>query len=154
MKLARSFIRTNPRQHFRRAFGVTLVELMITVAVLSVIAAIAIPAYRGYVKEGHFTAIRTTITGMRTSIEDYRLENGDYGATGNLAGIAAINGRFGWQPSGDTGAYSYTLAVVSTNNYDVWGTYGSSVWVRCENRFGRCCDSDATGATTPSSSCP
>lgn len=147
-------IRNAERLNVLSTRGVTLVELMITIAVLSILIAIAIPAYNGYVREGHYTAIRATINSMRTPIEDFRLDNGNYGAAGNLAGQAAIDGRFGWEPGTDTGAYNYTVAVVGTNNYHVWGQLSAAVWVRCQDRMSNCCDSDATGATGPSAACP
>ncbi len=127
---------------------------MITIAVLSVITAIAIPAYRGYVREGHFTTMRATLDGMRTPIEDYRLENGNYGVTGSLAGVAAIDARFGWEPTGDITAYTYTVSVTSTNSYDAWGSFSADIWVRCDARFTNCCDSTTPGATAVSNACP
>lgn len=127
---------------------------MVTLAVLAVIAAIAVPIYNGYIREGHYTALRATINSMRTPIEDFRLDNGSYGATGNLVGEAAIDGRYGWDPGADQAGYSYTVAVVSTNNYHVWGQLNANVWVRCENRMNNCCDSDASGATAPNAACP
>lgn len=136
-------------------FGVTLVELMIAIAVLSILTAIAIPVYNGYVREGHYTAIRSVLDSMRTPIEDYRLDNGNYGSTATLSGESNIDARFGWDPGTDIGGYSYNVVVVGTNNYHVWGRYGSTdIWVRCEDRFSDCCDSDASGATAPTSACP
>lgn len=112
---------------YRRTAGMTLVELMITVAILSVIVAIALPAYNGYIREGHFTTIRATMNGMRTAVEDYRLDNGNYGATGatyeQSSGKTEIEAQFGWIPSGDISAYTYTLVVESTNSYDVYGQF-------------------------------
>lgn len=134
--------------------GYTLVELMITIAIVTILTAIAVPLYNGYIREGHYAAMRATIDSMRTPIEDFRLENGSYGATGNLVGIAAIDGRFGWEPNSDTDAYTYTVAVVATNDYDVWGIYNSDIWVRCEDRMSNCCDSEASGATSASAACP
>lgn len=134
--------------------GVTLVELMVTIAVLSVLAAIAVPLYSGYVREGHLTAIHANMTGLRTVIEDFRLDNGSYGATGNLVGEAAITARYGWEPGSDISRYTYTVAVVGTNNYHVWGTFSPTVWVRCENRMNRCCASDTSGATAANAACP
>lgn len=135
--------------------GFSLVELMVTVAVLSVLAAIAIPMYDGYVREGHFTSMRTTMNGMRTAIEDYRLENGNYGATGNLAGIAAIDGRFKLDATNPNDSYDFTLAVVSTNSYSVWAEFNPNpaIWVRCDNRFTRCCDAETT-ASASVTACP
>ncbi len=141
-------------KNFAADKGVTLVELMITIAVLSVIVAIAIPAYNGYIREGHFTTMRATLQGMRTPIEDFRLENGSYGANSNLSGVAAISSRFGWQPTGDTSAYAYTVSVTSTGSYDAWGTFGANIWVRCDTRFTNCCDSTTPGATAVTNACP
>ena len=135
-----------------RSKGVTLVELMITIAVLSIVAAIAIPAYTGYVREGHYAALHANHNSLRTPIEDFRLENGNYGAAGNLTGEAAINARFGWDPGSDISRYDYTVAIVGTNNYHVWGTFGADIWVRCEDRMSKCCESDGGGS--PSSACP
>ena len=136
-----------------RTAGMTLVELMITVAILSVIVAIALPAYNGYIREGHFTTIRATMNGMRTAVEDYRLDNGNYGATGatyeQSSGKTEIEAQFGWIPSGDISAYTYTLVVESTNSYDVYGQFGSGAWARCDNRYQTCCDSDTTGSDSP-----
>ena len=136
--------------------GYSLVELMVTVAVVAVITAIAVPAYRGYIKEGHFATMRSTMDGMRTVVEEFRLENGSYIPGGYGAGSqisnADITSAFGWQPSGDIGNYLFTVAVQS-NSYDIWGTFSAGdVWVRCDNRFSNCCDSDGGGAAT--SACP
>lgn len=147
----------SPAAAIPRTGGFTLVELMISIAVLSVIVAIALPAYNNYVRESHFTAIRTTMHGMRTSIEDFRLENGNYGTNATLSGIdqisAAKGGRFDYTPSGDTAAYNYTVVVTATNSYDVWGQFGGGAWARCDDRFQNCCDADTTGSASVTA-CP
>jgi len=132
--------------------GFTLVELMITIAVLTLLTAIAIPAYNGYIREGHLTTIRANMSGLRTILEDYRLDNGNYGAAGDLVGLAAINARFNWNPSGDMGSYNYTISVTGTDSYDVLGLFNTSIWARCDDRFTSCCDPDTPGAT--SAACP
>ena len=139
----------------QRMHGYSLVELMITIAVLSVVAAIAVPAYTGYIREGHFATMRTTIDGMRTVLEDFRLDNGSYVPAGNSVGdelaTADIISKFGWEPSGDLGSYTYTVSV-ATSSYDVWGVYSPSAWVRCDDRFTTCCDADTGAAVT--AACP
>ena len=144
-----------PMQHstIGRSAGVTLVELMITIAVIAVITTIALPAYNNYIREGHFATMRATINGLRTVIEDYHLENGDFGTEVDLDTFDLIDGRFGWNPGGDLGAYDYTVSVTGTNSYDVWGEYGSDVFVRCEDRYRTCCDSETSGSSTASGSC-
>ena len=134
--------------------GFSLVELMIAIAIIAVLSSIAIPLYNGYVREGHFTALRANMPGLRTVIEDFRLDNGSYGANGNLVGLAAIDARYGWEPGSDIGQYSYTVAVVGTNDYNVWGTFSPDIWVRCEQRMNRCCGSGTPGATAATAACP
>jgi prepilin-type N-terminal cleavage/methylation domain-containing protein len=130
--------------------GVSLLELMIAIAVITILTGIAIPLYSGYIREGHFVSMRTTLNGMRTSIEDYRLENGNYGTADTLANMAAIQSRFDWHPSGDAKAYEFGMVIASTNSYDVYGEYKAdpSIWVRCDNRYQTCCDADSTGSAT------
>ncbi|MEZ5585697.1 MAG: prepilin-type N-terminal cleavage/methylation domain-containing protein [Sedimenticolaceae bacterium] len=144
--------RSTNHRHLRPIRGFTLVELMITIAVLTILTSIAIPLYSGYIREGHYAALHANLNSLRTPIEDFRLENGNYGAAGNLTGEAAINARFGWDPGSDISRYDYTVAIVGTNNYHVWGTFGADIWVRCEDRMSKCCESDGGGS--PSSACP
>ena len=133
--------------------GISLLELMITIAIISVLAAIAIPLYDGYIREGHLASMRSTMNGLRTIMEDYRLENGDYGPGAN--GFSAIDSTYGWDPSGDPEAYSFAVSA-TTNTYNVWGVFNSNteIWVRCDNRFSNCCDPDTTGATVVTDACP
>ena len=135
------------------AKGYTLVELMITIAVISILAAIAVPTYNGYIREGHLVTMRSSMDGLKTILEDYRLDNGDYGP--GAVGLAAINTTYRWNPGADLGAYSFTIGV-GGGTYNVSATLNSnsSVWVRCDNRFTNCCDPDTPSATAATSACP
>ena len=143
----------NRQSNLRTAKGITLVEMMVTIAVIAVLAAIAIPAYDGYIRESHLTSMRTTIDGLRTILEDYRLENGNYGP--GATGLSAINTTYGWNPSGDVSNYDYTLSVTGSS-YHVWVTFSPnpSLWIRCDARFSNCCDPDTPGATAVTNACP
>lgn len=127
--------------------GFTLVELMITIAIITLITAIAIPAYNGYLREGHFVAMRTDMNGLRTPIEDYRLENATYAGATADPGISQIITDI------NSGAYTFTVSL-GTNSYDVQGVHSPTVWIRCENRMNKCCDADTPSATGPTSACP
>jgi prepilin-type N-terminal cleavage/methylation domain-containing protein len=141
--LARRWLR--PKNRYAKQNGVTLVELMITIGVLSIIAAIAIPLYQGYVAEGHYASMRTTMSSLRTQIEDYQLDNSTYVGVGPTLGLAAIN----------AGPYTYTISP-GTTSYDMWGVFdaNTTIWTRCQDRMNRCCDSDTPGATAANAACP
>jgi type IV pilus assembly protein PilE len=130
-----------------RPSGFTLVELMITIAILFILAAIAIPMYTGYIREGHFTTMRTDLDGLRIAMEDFRLENGTYTGVTADPSVASILADI------NNSAYTFTVSP-GTNSYDVTGVLSPAVWVRCEDRMNQCCFSDTASATAPTAACP
>lgn len=133
--------------------GFTLVELMITIAIISIIAAIAIPAYNGYILEARLSTARSNMDSLRLFLEDYRLDNGTYvGPSGASPSLAQIDSDFGWTPDGDSGAYTYTLTLTA-NSYNI-AVQTDDTWVRCEDRMSNCCDSTMSGATNATNACP
>jgi hypothetical protein len=95
--------------------------------------------------------MRTTMNGMRTLIEAYRLENGDYGpGDADMADDDVGGSPYDWVPSGDTSAYTFAVTGGSTI-YSVTGSLDANpqIWVRCCTRFNSCFDSDTTGSATP-----
>lgn len=65
--------------------GFTLIELMIVVAIIGILAAIAIPAYGDYVRRGQMVEVTNQLTDMRTRLEQFYLDNRNYG-TGTTCG--------------------------------------------------------------------
>lgn len=122
--------------------GFTLIELMVTVAILAILAAVAIPVYNNYVYRAKTAEATTNISGIRTLEESWFAENNRYcdtvgdcnpstaavdtccaqaptGApvkqkTGwSVANIAAWN-LLGFAPTGSSTYYAY--AVLTTQN--------------------------------------
>lgn len=58
--------------------GFTLIELMIVVAVIGVLSAIAMPQYQKYVAKAEVASALATLTGIKTNVEAYAVENGTF----------------------------------------------------------------------------
>ncbi|MEC9444072.1 MAG: type IV pilin protein, partial [Pseudomonadota bacterium] len=58
--------------------GFTLIELMITVAIIGVLAAIAYPSYQGYIERGHRTDMMSEMHNIASTIESRKLAQGKY----------------------------------------------------------------------------
>jgi type IV pilus assembly protein PilE len=58
-------------RHVENARGVTLIELLITVAIVSIIAAIAIPSYNSYVLRTHRTEAKSALLSMAAAEERF-----------------------------------------------------------------------------------
>jgi type IV pilus assembly protein PilE len=74
--------------------GFTLIELMITVAVVAILAAIAMPSYTEYIKRSHRSNARTTLIGAAQWMERAATATGSYPATGSVtSGVLQVEGN-------------------------------------------------------------
>jgi type IV pilus assembly protein PilE len=62
----------------RRAAGFTLIELMITVAIVAILAAIAYPSYRNYVLRGQVVNATDGLSAVSANMERYFQDNRQY----------------------------------------------------------------------------
>ena len=83
-----------------RQNGFTLIELMITVVIIAILAAIAMPAYQEYVKRGNRAAAESEMMDIANREQQYMLANRSY-ADGATLGYAL--------PSELTGKYTPTI---------------------------------------------
>jgi type IV pilus assembly protein PilE len=60
--------------------GFTLIEVMITVAVIAILAAVALPNYIEYVTRSRLVEAKSNLSDMRTRLEQYFLDNRAYPA--------------------------------------------------------------------------
>ncbi len=65
--------------------GFTLIELMVTVAIVAILAAIAIPNYQDYVRKAHRAAAAQFIADVANLQHQFMLDNRTYATT--LAGL-------------------------------------------------------------------
>jgi type IV pilus assembly protein PilE len=72
----------------QRRSGFTLIEVLITVAIIAILAAIALPNYSAYITRSKITEATTNLLSMRTKMEQYFQDNRSY-AGACVAGTVA-----------------------------------------------------------------
>ena len=89
-----------------RVFGYTLLELMITVAILGIVASIAVPAWSGYTAEAHQTSAMTRVSVISMALEEFHAENRTYETNLEALRIAATDEWYAYNISqGDVVGY-------------------------------------------------
>lgn len=96
--------------------GFTLLELLVAIAIVAGLAAIAIPAYQGYMQTSREGALAANIASMDVFQEDHRLRTGEY--LREAANRAAIAAAIGWRPKADDGTL-YRIAPGDGDSYQV-----------------------------------
>lgn len=142
---------TTPKsmKHFTHQAGFNLIELMITVAVVGIITAIAVPKYGDYVKQGKIPQATSKLATLRVQLEQYYQDNRTYvGActSGTVAPLPVADNFTYSCPtltattftvsaagSGSMNGFTYTIDQAGTRTTTAvptgWGTAPVSCWV-------------------------
>src|SRR5262245_16007440 len=65
----------------RHVAGFTLIEMMVAVVLVSILASIAVPSYRSYLRRGQLAEAFSTLADMRVKMEQHYQDNKYYGAS-------------------------------------------------------------------------
>ena len=97
--------------------GYTLTELMITLGIIGVIAAIAIPSYNSYVATSKMGTARANALTLTTFEDAYFYENDSYLAGQYVPGGAdTLSGPLEWAPPGSQDIYQYDVTAGPCGN--------------------------------------
>ena len=108
--------------------GFTLIELMITVAIVAILAAIAYPSYTKYVQRGYRSEGIAMLNDAVARMERYYAQNNTYAVTNLTAlGFASATplsqtGRYQLSMAATATTYSFTAAPQSQQTQDACGS--------------------------------
>jgi type IV pilus assembly protein PilE len=88
----------------KSALGFTLIELMITVAVVAILATVALPSYRDYVIRGRIPEATNNLASMRVKLEQFFQDNRTYVG-------ACTDNTVAPKPQNDSFTYSCALTA-------------------------------------------
>ncbi|MFO1418819.1 MAG: type IV pilin protein [Methylotetracoccus sp.] len=101
----------------KRSAGFTLIELMITVAVVAILATIAVPSYTGQLAKTRRAEAQGCLMELMSFMERFYTQYGSYQCTATIAGLCSGTGAsptlpFTQAPKDSTGKV-YNLALQS-----------------------------------------
>jgi prepilin-type N-terminal cleavage/methylation domain-containing protein len=110
----------SPTPGFMATRGFTLIEVMVTVAIVAILAAVALPSYRDHVLRGLLIDAATGLSTFRAEMERHFQDNRTYESVGSITSpceVAAAQrtvGNFVISCVAGPAAAAYTLQAVGT----------------------------------------
>lgn len=97
----------------RQSRGFTLIEVMITVAIIAILAAIALPSYSDYVRRGRLTEALSAMSSQRVKMEQFFQDNRVYTNACAANTVATLN---------NTANFNFGCTYPTPGSYVVTGT--------------------------------
>jgi type IV pilus assembly protein PilE len=116
-----------PRRSLRAFAGFTLIEMMITVAIIAILAAVATPTYQQYMMRAYRADAQASLNLANAFMQRVRTEQGSFRPGGVVPTLPAP-----MQKSPSQGEVRYAIAVsnVTATTYTLSATPSSSISAR------------------------
>lgn len=92
--------------------GVTLMELMVAVAIVGILAAVAVPQYKDYIRRGQLPEAFSGLSDFRIKMEQYYQDYRKYGTTNCADGTNAP----AWNNFNPNGSKYFTYSCALSNS--------------------------------------
>jgi type IV pilus assembly protein PilE len=104
--------------------GFTLIELMVTTAIIGILASIAIPSYSAYVIKGKRAEAEGALVSLANAMEQWRLQNSSYCGAAGAGCVTGSPTIFSTKVpiSGGTATYNLTISAVTATTYTLTAT--------------------------------
>jgi type IV pilus assembly protein PilE len=102
-------VETEGKMRLKKSKGFTITELIITCAIIGILAAIVVPMYTNHIRRARRSDAKVALENVRAMEEQFRAENGTYTAD------PALLVSFGWPDNGGDTTYDagdYRIALV------------------------------------------
>lgn len=129
--------------------GFTLIEVIITVAIVAILASVALPSYQEHVRRGKVPEATTNLAAERVRMEQYFQDNRTYvGASLKVAATKHWTFAFSAAPTAttytitatpigaDMAGYEYTVDQNNAKTSKAGGTVGATCWL--DKKGGTC----------------
>lgn len=120
----------------KRGSGFTLIELMISVAIVAILAAVALPIYNDSIRKSRRTDAFAALSSVQQAQERWRANNASYSDQLTPTASSTPPG-LGQAANTPNGHYAIALSAVSATGYTVTATPNSSSSQRADGECSR-----------------